>query len=137
GGGSRPPRVGGFRGLDTTHVHGRLVVTATVFLHPRDPGNSWGVGLGDRESQFFRPSLPAHPSLEQMAWRPWLTEPTFGNLKPVPATEALAVRWRVQLYVEAPAPPPTPPIPTEAEKEAKAEVEARAAFAALTPQSPL
>jgi hypothetical protein len=136
-GGSRPQRVGGLRVREATQIEGRWVVPATVFLHTSDPGKSLGVGLGNRESQFFRPSLPGRPARENMAWSSWLTEPTFGNLKPVPTADAVAIRYRVQFFVEPPAPPPTPPVPTEAERAAKAEAEARAAFAALTPQSPL
>lgn len=137
-GGSRPQRLGPLRVQEAVQAEGRWVVPATVFLHTSDPGKSLGIGLGNRESQFFRPSLPGRPTREHMVgWSPWLTEPTSGSLKPVPPADAVAVRYRVQFYVEPPPPPPTPPILREAQRADQSEAEAKAAFAALTPQSSL
>ncbi|HEV8268337.1 MAG TPA: hypothetical protein VGR00_08900, partial [Thermoanaerobaculia bacterium] len=133
--GSRSQRIGGVEADKATKVEGRWVVPATVFLHTSNPGKSLGVVLGnDFVSQFFDLRIGARPTHVDMSWTPWMTEPHFGNLTPVPPKDAIAVRYRVQYYVE---PPPPPPVPSQEELEAKAKAERDAAFAALTPESPL
>jgi len=113
---------------------GRWIVPASVFLGTSDPGKSLGVTLGNLQGQFLRFPLPGRPTRADMQWSAWLTEATTGDLKPVPAERAAAVRYRVQPYVPE---PPAPPLPSEEERAAKKKAEEDAAYGALTPDSPI
>jgi hypothetical protein len=122
-------------GLDqkgARQVGGRWIVTARVPLETTDPGKSLGVSLGDKPTQYFRLDLPGHPTIADMAWSPWNSEATLGDLSKISEKKAVAVRTRVQFYVP---PAPEPQGPSFEELNAKAVAEEEAAFRTLTPAS--
>jgi hypothetical protein len=85
------------------HEDGRWIVLASVHLHTSDAGKSLGITLADdSRSQFFRLPLASRPTRADMSWSAWQTEPHTGDLAPIPATEAVAMRYRVQFYQPLP-----------------------------------
>jgi len=82
---------------------GRWIVPARVHLHTSDAGKSLGITLADdSRSQFFQLPLASRPTRADMSWSAWQTEPHTGDLAPIPATEAVAMRYRVQFYEPLP-----------------------------------
>lgn len=73
-----------------------VIVPTTVYIASSDPLRSLGVGCGDHGAQFFTPGLPAKPTRADMDWSSWQTSPHDLYNKPVPAEQAVAVRYRVQ-----------------------------------------
>jgi hypothetical protein len=112
---------------------GRWIVPGSAYLGTSDPGKSLGVKVGE-VSQFFRFPLAGKPTRRDMEWGPWLTEATTSSLQPIPPTDAMAVRYRVQFYVP---PPPEPRLPSDEEIAAKKKAEEDVAYAALKPDSPI
>ena len=106
--GNRDTSAGALRPAEARLESGHWIVSAVVSLQTSDSGKSLGVRLSGQETQFFRLPLPARPGREAMAWSPWMTGPTFGNLSPVNPAEAVAVRYRVQFDEPAPAATPEP-----------------------------
>ncbi|HOB52505.1 MAG TPA: hypothetical protein PK176_10030 [Acidobacteriota bacterium] len=101
--GGRHQTSGSLRVADAWLEEGRWIVPGAVALETSDPGKTLGVRLPGQETQFFRLPLPPRPNPAAMGWSPWLDEPTFGNLSPVPPAAALAVRCRVRVAAPAPA----------------------------------
>lgn len=130
--GQRSQTGGSLRVRDAAQRAGRWVLPATMSLSTSDSGKTLGVKLADGETQFFHMPLPSQPSQGDMTWSPWLSDAHFGDQRAVPGPDAVAVRYRVQYWVE---PAPSPPSP--AELEARAASKETAAFDALTPASPL
>jgi hypothetical protein len=135
--GKRRQSRGPLRPADAFQAEGRWVVPGELDLSTSDQGKAIGLSVGREMPQYFDLPLPGHPSRKHLEWSPWLTKQFNGSRAPIPAEEMVEVRYRVKLHVPPPPPPPSPPVPNREEAEAAEEVKQKAAFDALTAQSPV
>jgi hypothetical protein len=135
--GKRHQSRGPLRPADAFEMDGRWVVPGEIPLTTSDPGKAIGFSVGREESQYFTFPLPGRPTRTHLEWSRWLTEQFNGSRAPVPDADHVEVRYRVKLHVPPPPPPPSPPVPNREEAEAAEVVKQKAAFDALTAQSPV
>ncbi len=113
-------------------VDGRIHLRAVVPLATTDRGKALGVALGERGTQYFRLPLTGRPTAADLAWSDWRVDATTSSLAPLPADQAVTVRYRVQPWVE-----PRPTLAVDEVDDGAREGRRGAAFAALRADAPL